>query len=89
MDLLSDILYTLRLRANLYFRTDLGAPWGIVVPADRQVARFHVVIRGGCWLRVAGDDEPFYLEERDLTIVPHGAGHQLSDARDAPCRPLM
>ena len=89
MDLLSDILYALKLRGNLYFRTNLGAPWGIDVPADRQVARFHVVIHGGCWLRVAGGDEPFYLEEGDLAIVPHGAGHQISDAPDTPCRPLM
>lgn len=88
MDLVTDILYTLRLRGNLYFRTELGAPWGIDVPADRQIARFHLVIRGGCWLRVAGDDDPFYLEEGDLAIVPHGAGHQIFDAQGASCRPL-
>ena len=88
MDLLSDILYTLKLRGNLYFRTDLRAPWGIDVLADRQVARFHVVICGGCWLRVAGDDDPFYLAEGDLAMVPHGARHQISDAPDTPCRPL-
>ena len=89
MDLLSEILQTVRLRGNLYFRTDLGAPWGIDVPGESQVARFHVVIRGGCWLLVAGDSEPIYLAEGDLAIVPHGAGHQMSDPRDTPCRPLM
>lgn len=90
MDLLSEILYTLRLRGNLYFRTDLGAPWGIDVPADSQVARFHLVIRGNCWVRVAGySGGPLYLEEGDLVIVPHGSAHQMSDTPTTPCRPLM
>lgn len=89
MDLLSDILYTLRLRGNLYFRTELAAPWGIEVPADRQVARFHVVICGSCWLHVATDAEPFLLEEGDLAIVPHGSAHLIFDAPGTPCRPLQ
>lgn len=88
MDLLSDILATLRLRGNLYFRTELRAPWGIDVPADGQVARFHVVMHGACWLQVAGEDEARWLEEGDLLIVPHGSGHRIFDAPDTPCRPL-
>ncbi len=88
MDLLSNILATLRLRGNLYFRTELCAPWGIDVPADRQVARFHVVIRGACWLQVTDDNEALFLEEGDLAIVPHGSGHRIFDAPETTCRPL-
>lgn len=89
MDLLSDILLTLRLRGHLYFRTDLSAPWGIDVPADGKVARFHVVIRGSCWLRVDGDSDAIFLSEGDLAIVPHGSAHQLFDAPGSACRPLQ
>lgn len=89
MDLLSEILLTLRLRGNLYFRTDLGAPWGIQVPADGKVARFHVVIRGSCWLRVEGESEPSLISEGDLAIVPHGSAHQLVNSPETPCRSLQ
>lgn len=87
-DLLSDILRPLRLRGNLYYRTELSAPWGIEVPADRQIARFHVVLHGGCWLRVAGVEELVYLAAGDLVIVPHGSRHEILAAPDTPCRPL-
>lgn len=89
MDILSDILRTLKLRGNLYFRTDLTEPWGIYVPPDRRVARFHVVIKGHCWLGIGEKDEPFLLSEGDLAIVPHGNSHRLMDAPKRDCRPLQ
>lgn len=88
MDLLTDILHSLRLRGNLYFRTDLSEPWGIYVAADRNIARFHVVISGQCWLKIGEDTEPFLLSEGDLAIVPHGNSHYLTDAPQTPSRPL-
>lgn len=89
MDLLSDILHTLKLRGNLYFRTDLTVPWGIYVPKDRNIARFHVVISGSCWLAIGDNGEPFQLSEGDLAIVPHGNSHRLMDSPNSPCRGLM
>lgn len=88
MDLLSDILSTLKLRGNLYFRTDLSEPWGIYVPAERNIARFHVVINGSCWLGIGDDEEPFCLSEGDLAVVPHGNSHRLMDVQDAQCLSL-
>lgn len=88
MDLLSDILSTLRLRGNLYFRTDLSKPWGIYVPADRNIARFHVVINGNCWIGVGEESEPFFLSEGDLAVIPHGNSHRLMDTENAECLSL-
>lgn len=88
MDLLSDTLRALKLRGNLYFRTNLTAPWGIYIAADRNIARFHVVISGQCWLRIGDDTEPFLLSEGDLAIIPHGNSHFLTDAPNTSCRPL-
>ncbi len=87
MDALTDILNTLRLSSSLYFRTELTSPWGIGVPAKKKVARFHIVIRGHCWLQVDdGDGE--YMSSGDLVIVPHGASHELADTPAATIRPL-
>ena len=87
MDALTDILNTLRLSSSLYFRTDLTAPWGIRVPAKARVARFHIVVRGQCWLQIS-DDEGIHLSNGDLVVVPHGAVHTLADTSTTPPRPL-
>ena len=85
MDLLSDILGLLDLKGTLYFRTAFSPPWGLRVPAYENVARFHLVHRGRCWVAVAGG-APLLLEQGDLVIVPHGATHVLSDPPDAPVK---
>lgn len=86
MDVLSDILSALRLRGTLYFSTDFRPPWGLRVPRFRRVARFHLVARGGCWIRVGDGAEPIWLETGDLILVPGGAEHVLADTPDTPCR---
>jgi AraC-like DNA-binding protein len=89
MDVLSQILRTLKLYGSLYFRTDLSAPWGLEVPADPQAVRFHVVVQGTCWLRLAGAPQAMPLTTGDLALVPYGKAHQLSDGTSTPCRPLL
>jgi AraC-like DNA-binding protein len=56
------------------------------VPLFRRVARFHLIVRGHCWVRVIGLDEPLHLESGDLILIPHGAEHVLADTPDTPCR---
>ena len=87
MDALTDILNTLRLSSTLYFRTELTSPWGIGVPAKEKVARFHIVIRGQCWLKIDGE-EGMHMSNGDLVVIPHGAAHEISDAPTTSIRPL-
>lgn len=88
MDLLTDILDTLRIEGSLYFRTELTSPWGVFVPAERSVARFHIVVRGQCVLRVEDQDDTISMANGDIAIIPHGAAHHISDNLDTPTRPL-
>ena len=88
MDALTDILNTLRLGSSLYFRTELSSPWGVEVPPKASVARFHIVIRGQCWLRVDGESEGTFMSNGDLVIIPHGAAHVLADEPSRPIKPL-
>ena len=88
MDILTDILDTLRFNGSLYFRTELTTPWSIHVPAKPGVARFHIVIRGQGWLRVEGQEQPLSITNGDLVVVPHGAAHTILDDLDTPERPL-
>lgn len=82
MDILSDILGVIQMRGSLYFRTEFTPPWGVRVPALGKVARFHLVSRGQCWVRVGEQGPPLLLSSGDLIVIPHGAEHSLSDAPD-------
>ena len=86
MDVLSDVLGALRLKGSLYFSTEFRPPWGLRVPSFRRVARFHLVVRGGCWVRIVPTDDLIWLESGDLVLIPHGAEHVLADTPDTPCR---
>ena len=82
-DALSQILDVLRMRGTIYFHTHFNPPWGVRVPTFKNVARFHMVIRGHCWVRVDGIDEPIPLSSGDIILVPHGAEHTLSEPCDS------
>jgi AraC family transcriptional regulator, alkane utilization regulator len=86
-DVLTDVLETVRVGAACYGRVEAAAPWGIGVEADEEDAKFHVVLRGECWLEVA-DQEPVHLNGGDLVALPHGHAHTLRDALGSPVRPL-
>jgi AraC-like DNA-binding protein len=78
MDLLSDILDSLSLQGQFYFRTCFNSPWSIGVPNYASAIRFHYAVQGECWVR-AGDEAPIHLRQGDLVLVPAGAAHALSD----------
>ena len=86
MDVLSDILAALRFRGSLYFSTEFHPPWAVRVPRFRRVARFHMVIRGACWVRVEKGGDPVRLETGDIILVTHGAEHVIADAPETPSR---
>ena len=48
MDVLDDILETLKLKGSLYFRTNFSGPWSVMVPDLGQATRFYLVVQGQC-----------------------------------------
>lgn len=90
MDLLSDVLSQLRFKGTLYFRTSFTSPWGVRIPSYEKVARFHLVHRGNCLIRIEGVDKLISLSQGDLIIVTQGAQHALfcDPAREDEALPL-
>jgi AraC-like DNA-binding protein len=85
-DPLSEILLDLRLSGGSYGRCELTRPWGLdFVP--QQLARFHFVATGECWLRAASAGW-VQLHEGDVVLLPHGTGHALAHAARGKTRPL-
>src|SRR5262245_41931153 len=82
-DVMGELLDAVRVRATIFCRSSLGAPWGFAVE-PRAKASFHAVTRGKCWLMVAGEPEPRRLLTGDLVVLPHGHEHSLRDRPSSP-----
>ncbi|MBK7586430.1 MAG: AraC family transcriptional regulator [Myxococcales bacterium] len=87
VDVLTDVLQTVRVSSVCYGRVELGAPWGVQVE-KAEAASFHVLLRGNAWLEVDGRAEPVALASGDLFALPHGHAHTLRDSPDTVARPL-
>ena len=85
-DGVTGLLAALTVRSSVYCLSDLGAPWGFEVD-DASTAKFHIVLDGGCWLRLSGAD-PVWLGNGDLAILPRGERHTVSDSLDSAVRGL-
>lgn len=88
LDLLSDILTRLSLKGALYFRTSFTPPFGVQVPAYRNVARFHYAHRGECLVHVPEAGETVRVAQGDIIVVPHGAAHTLLCRHSDPLEAL-
>ena len=76
--LFADLLQSVHLRSSVYFRPELGAPWGFRV-ADHGTA-FHIVADGKCWVQVTGATEEVELVAGDFVVIPRGDAHIMRDS---------
>jgi len=87
MDVLSDVLETVRVERGMLFQTELAAPWGIRAGSRDQVA-FHVILRGHCWLSVDGVGDPLAVETGDVVVLAPRRDHILRDLPGTPARDI-
>ncbi len=85
-DIVADVIATTRRGSLMYARNRFHAPWGAAFPAG-NLANFHVITAGACWLTVGGAD-PVQLTSGDVVLIPSGAAHELADAPGRPARPM-
>ena len=82
-DALTEVLNSLRLRGQVFCFSELSAPWSLDLPPS-QFAYFHVIERGGGWLKLKGEKKALALASGDLVVVPHGQGHFIGDHPKTP-----
>lgn len=75
IDPLGEALHFLRMSGTFYCRSELTAPWGLVMPPMKDCLMFHFVISGSCRLEAGGEER--WLQPGCLALVPHGMGHVL------------
>jgi AraC family transcriptional regulator, alkane utilization regulator len=87
MDVLSDVLRTIRLEGALFLNGDMRAPWCVKIPRGADIAQVlkpgaqrlaicHLVLRGHCWAQTDGG-KPIRVEAGEAMVVPHGDPHIL------------
>jgi len=75
MDVLSDILRSMRAEGSVYFCNHLKAPWPMDY-MDTTQASFHLVRRGECWVITA--DRSVRVGPGDLVFIEPGLDHVLA-----------
>ena len=80
MDLLSEILQTVKLRGTVYFHARFQSPWGMEIPAG-QFANYHIVTAGECIIEAPGAaPKRILLQKGDMILFPRGDSHTLVDS---------
>lgn len=75
MEILSDILKSLRVSGSVYFCDHVEDPWTKDF-VDTTTASFHLIRRGQCWLKV--DGQIHHLGPGDLVFLGPSVDHQLT-----------
>ena len=90
IDVLSDVLGTVRLKGAVFFDVTCHEPWveetpdgkeivQSVLPGAEHLVPYHVVSEGGCWAGVVGE-EPVWLDAGSVVVFPQGDAHVMSSA---------
>jgi len=92
MDVLSEVLQTVRLNGAIFFDMVFFSPWvgqspassaiaGSVMPTAEHVINFHFLMEGSCWAEMTDPlTGPVHLHAGDAIIYPRGDANVLSSA---------
>ena len=94
MDVLSEVLKTVKLDGAMFYNAEFSAPWCFRAPPSRIVAPylspdsrhviiFHLLTEGRGYGHVEGDGRPVPLNAGDIVIFPHGDAHIMGNGSPA------
>ncbi len=97
MDVLSEVLKSVRLDGALFYNAEFSAPWCFRQPASHTMAPylspnskhmiiFHLLTEGRGYAHVDGDGRPLPLNAGDIVIFPHGDPHVMGNG--SPVKPM-
>jgi AraC-like DNA-binding protein len=88
MDVLGDVLLSLRIVANSIGIFDFGAPWGFAMPdLSSHFACSLTAIEGPLWVESTGQPRTL-LEPGDTILILNGSRHRYMSAPDVTTLPL-
>jgi len=99
MDVLSDVLNSVRISGSVLFRADFAEPFAfgappsreyadMLVPNARRLMLFHLIAEGGCMAYCDGM-EPMAVKAGDIVMLPYGDALLFSDPTSPPPRSIF
>lgn len=87
MDVITDVLNTLRFNGNVFIHTNFSGHWGAQFQAV-NIPVFHCVLLGTCWIKSDQEESFIELHEGDVCFLPNGIGHTIASSSTSKCRNL-
>src|SRR5256885_4600103 len=85
IDVLQDVLDTIRLHGLIAGIHTFAAPWGYATAPDSQDIAFLVMVQGGGILEVEEGDLPVRtFQSGDIVVLPRGTRYMLRDKVHSP-----
>ncbi|MFT5446983.1 MAG: hypothetical protein ACI9DC_002158 [Gammaproteobacteria bacterium] len=85
IDVLHDVLSTLRFRGSVFFSCQLAAAWGLALGHD-GFPRFYIALSGDCVVGSSEASDLVHVKEMDIVVLPGGDPNWIADA---PGRDLL
>lgn len=93
IDVLSDMLRSVRLTGAMLFLVEASTPWvswapeaeafrRVVLPSAQHLISLHIVTHGSCWAGLTGAPSE-RLETGDVLVIPHGDAYYLANPPEA------
>jgi AraC-like DNA-binding protein len=93
MDILSEVLSTVRLKAAVFYNAEFSAPWGFRSPPAQKflpyigtgpghIVVYHLLLEGTAWARVQSQSA-VTLRGGDIVMFPHGDAHLMGSGSPA------
>lgn len=101
MDVLSDVLRSVRLTGAVYFDIEASEPWvgespstseiaAAVMPGVEHVISFHAILSGSCWAALGdGSGSPLHMHAGDVVVFPGGASNVMGSSPGVRGKPDM
>lgn len=87
MDALSEILSSFGVSGTIFSQARFGTPWAVHTD-PLPCGIFHVIVSGGAYVRLDGEDQATALATGDIVLMPHGDGHVMSGEPDGDPIPI-
>ncbi len=86
LEIINDVLRTIRVDGSLFFHSELNAPWGLILPNSKE-PKIHIVLYGECMVQSTTMNGPVRLKHGDVILLPDGVEHWIADCVESPRLP--
>lgn len=99
MDVLSDVLRTVRLSGSIFFTGNFYEPWAFSSPTQKEISQnmpskaesisfFHIIVDGTCRFKTE-NGRTYFLKKDSVVIFPHASSHIVASNLSVSPAPIL